>query len=212
MRVSPSISTPSSLARSIAHDAAFGFVRFVGEGGRAAEHAAVDAVEAALGLRIDEQSGDEVHVIIAGRAGDVPIGAQAFVAEQDLLDHEIERLPERGRTVDEQVRIAAGIVEAVDVVDAQPLDAAVGDHGEHELVRAREHFRILHAQAGQIVDVEETPVVDLIRRHAPERGPVMLRGNQRIEPVRIADERRAAVGERARERGVRGHPAGEVAL
>src|ERR1700730_17360391 len=38
-----------------------------------------------------------------------------------------------------------------------------------------------HAQAGQLVDVEETPVIDLFRSNAPIRDPVGLHFEQLVQ-------------------------------
>ena len=89
-------------ARQIdSHHAALGFVGFSRERRRPADDAPVDAIEAAFGFGVDEQPRDEVHEIVAGRSGDPPLRSQAFRAEQDFLDDEIERLPERGRAIDQ---------------------------------------------------------------------------------------------------------------
>jgi hypothetical protein len=101
------------------------------------------------------------------------------VSCRDLFDQEVERA---GRPsvlwsgIDAgNLRIALlkapevllGIVEPVRVIDAQPVDLAGGREGEHETVRCLEHLLVLHAQRGEIVDVEEAPVVDLVRGDAP---------------------------------------------
>ena len=97
------------------------------------------------------------------------------------------------------------------MVDAQALNALVGDHREDQLVRACEYLRVFDAQAGEVVDVEEAPVVDLVRGDAPVCEPVVLRGDQRIEAAGIAGKRRATLRQRARERGVGGGTVCEVA-
>ena len=37
-----------------------------------------------------------------------------------------------------------------------------------------ENFRQFHPDRGQIVHVEETPVIDFLRRHPPEGEPICL--------------------------------------
>jgi hypothetical protein len=39
----------------------------------------------------------------------------------------------------------------------------------HQRVRGLEHRAVLLAHAGEIGDLEEAPVVDVVRAHAPER-------------------------------------------
>ena len=55
---------------------------------------------------------------------------------------------------------------------------------------------VLHAQAGELVDVEEAAVVDLVGGDAPEREPVGLRSMQRVQLVlvggRVDDRERRA--------------------
>ena len=60
-------------------------------------------------------------------------------------------------------------------------------------MRRLENLRQLHPDRGEIVDVEEAPVIDFLRRHSPEREPISLVVQQRIERIetaRIARRRR----------------------
>ncbi len=75
------------------------------------------------------------------------------------------------------------------MIDAQSVHFALGDELEHQSVRRLEHRLVLHAQRRQIVDFEEAPVVDLVRRHAPVREPIGLgleQAVQRLEALGIA--------------------------
>ena len=112
--------------------------------------------------------------------------AQALVRRQDLLDHEIEGpldpLPQRRQ-------IGFRVEQAVDVIDPETVDLARLEHAQRPRVRMLEHRRELHPEAGQIVDVEEAPVVDLVLGDAEERDPPELRGNQPVHLAPVAIER-----------------------
>ena len=64
------------------------------------------------------------------------------------------------------------------MIDPQTVDVAVGDERQHQTVGRLEHVRVLLAQAGELVDVEEPAVaagdrVDVEELLAPlEIGPV----------------------------------------
>ncbi len=70
------------------------------------------------------------------------------------------------------------------MVDAQAVDLAAGDEIEHQPVRRVEHLGALHAQRGQLVDVEEAAVVDLVGGDAPVGQPVGLLLDQFVEQRR----------------------------
>ena len=55
------------------------------------------------------------------------------------------------------------------MVDTQPLQDAVGEQPAEEFVRVAENDDALHAHAGKLRDIEETAVIDLVRRCAPMR-------------------------------------------
>ncbi len=83
--------------------------------------------------------------------------------------------------------------QSVRVIDAHGRDQAIAEESPDELVRLGKDPRVLHAQAHQVVDVEESPVVDLLRGDAPERQPVSLRFQQTVQPVETAGVTRLAV-------------------
>ena len=60
------------------------------------------------------------------------------------------------------------------MIQAYALDLVLGDQVEHEGVGDLEQLRPLHAQAGQVVDVKEPPIVDLRRCHPPIGNPIGL--------------------------------------
>ena len=69
------------------------------------------------------------------------------------------------------------------MIDAQPGDLAGAQQLEGFVVDGGEHLRLLDANGGEVVDVEEAPVVDLLGGHAPERQAVRLIGEQCFQPV-----------------------------
>src|SRR5437899_1078257 len=53
-------------------------------------------------------------------------------------------------------------------------------------MRRLEHLGLLHPNRGQIVDVKETSVVDLLRCGPPVRQTIGLRVEQLVEPIERA--------------------------
>ena len=68
----------------------------------------------------------------------------------------------------------------------KPVTAPVRDQFEEKLVRRLENLRHFHPDRGQVVDVEEAPVVDLLRGHPPEGEPIGLLVEQRVKRVEAA--------------------------
>ena len=60
------------------------------------------------------------------------------------------------------------------MIDPHAVDQPFGVEPEDQRVHVLEAGRMLHAQPGQLVDVEEAPPVDLVIGDAPERETVML--------------------------------------
>ena len=83
------------------------------------------------------------------------------------------------------------MVEPVDVIDAKTGDQSLLGQPERELVHRSKDHRIFDPDGGQIVDVEEATVVDLVGRDAPRTQPVSLIYEQR-RPVRRSLQRRRA--------------------
>ncbi len=76
------------------------------------------------------------------------------------------------------------IVQAVGVVDAQPLDLPLVHQPQNQPMRLLEDVGVLHADGRQLVDVEESAIIDLVRRHAPIGQTVGLFREQLIEQVK----------------------------
>ena len=119
----------------------------------------------------------------------------SLVAGEDLLGDDVERAIRRqpiGRAFESQRprrevlqhrEVARRVEQAVGVVDADRVTLPSRISDREQLVRRLEDLRVLDAQAGERVDVEEAPVVDLVRRRAPVREAVGLRLEQLVEPV-----------------------------
>ena len=69
------------------------------------------------------------------------------------------------------------------MVDANPVDAPVAQQLECKRMGPFEHLGIFHAERGQLVDVEEPAVVDLLGGDSPVRQSIGLRGEQRVQAV-----------------------------
>ena len=155
------------------------------------------AVSERSAAAIDEQAVHEVDELVARGAGDRQILAQALVAGEDLLDHEVDRSAVAridlgplaagafgqhvGDARQQPLAIAARVVHAVDMVETDALQLAVGDQAQQQAMGRLEHLAALHAQPGELVDVEEAPVVDLGARDAPVGEPVGLVLEQRVQ-------------------------------
>src|SRR5207302_3998863 len=87
------------------------------------------------------------------------------------------------------VEVACGIQQTIGVIDAQGVDASFVDQLEPEPVYGAEDVWVFDANRGQLVDVEEAAIVDLVGRDAPVAQPVSLLRQQllqTVEAVRLA--------------------------
>ena len=84
---------------------------------------------------------------------------------EDLLDHD----PAPREKPREPLEVLPRIGEAVGMVDAHAVDPAAPREPRSERMRGREHVRVLGPQAGEVGDLEEAPVVDLVGGDAPVR-------------------------------------------
>ena len=69
------------------------------------------------------------------------------------------------------------------MVDAQALDLAFAEQAKQQPVGVLEDLGLFHAHRGQLGDVEEAAVVDLLGRDPPEGQPIGLIVEQRVESV-----------------------------
>ena len=91
----------------------------------------------------------------------------------------------------EPAEVRGGVVESVGVVDAQAVNLSLGDQAKHQGVRGLEDVFTLHRQRGQVVDVKEAAVVDLVRAHPPVRKAIALVLEQVIHELEAVAGRRA---------------------
>ncbi len=113
-----------------------------------------------------------------------------LVAREDLLGEDVEIA---AAEILQHREIARRIEEAVRVIDSHRLHAAVLQQLRQQLVGRGKDLRVLDAQPRELVDVEEAPVVDLVRRGAPVRQPVGLRFEQLVQGVEAVGPARLAV-------------------
>ena len=159
------------------HDEVAAGDRDVLEARALAGEALIDAVEMRLGVLVDEDAGEHVDEAIAGGAVDRPVLGQVLVVREDLLHHD----PWADEGLVQPLQILARIGQPIGMVDAQAIDAAALGEPADQAVRRLEHRAVLDADAGEVGDLEEAPVVDLVRRHAPVGEPVVLALEQAMQ-------------------------------
>ena len=118
---------------------------------------------------------------------------------QDLLHPHV-----RGTGVAQALQVTARVGQPVGMVDAQPVEHAVAQELEHLAVQQREDLGVLHAHAGQVVDVEEAPVpavggvvVEDPRALALVGPPAVLVGHAHVVGHDVEDDAQALGGQRA---------------
>ena len=116
------------------------------------------------------------------------------------------------------LEVAGRVHQAVDVVDAQARHLAGAQQLERLVVDGIQHVGQLDADGGQVVDVEEAAVVDLLGGDAPEAQAVGLIGEQRLQAVEaarvplVAVDRREAALQRVAHGGAARHQRVEAPL
>src|SRR5438093_190517 len=89
----------------------------------------------------------------------------------------------------ETAEVLAGGVESVGVVDSEPGDGALADETKDEAVCFRENTWILCPDGRQLVDIEETSIVDFLSCNTPVGEAVDLvveKSVQEHEAPRVA--------------------------
>ena len=173
-------------------------------GSRAAGELGVGAAHAARLRGVDEHAVQIVEEVVAGRAVHRPSAAAAASrAGQDLLGDDVER-PAAAAAPGARPSARREILEHREV-RSRDRTGRRGDRCERpgrcrraisvpeQHVRRLEHFRLLDPQAGQRVDVEEAPVVDLVRG----RAPVATAGRPALRAARAARSKLSGVPGRA---------------
>ena len=128
-----------------------------------------------LAGRIDEERGDVVQELVAGRPVDRPLGPELLARLEDLLDPNVL---EPGLA--QPLEVAAWAREPVWMVDADAVDEAVAGELAELRVRHLPDFRVLHPDARELADVEEAAM----RARAPVEVEE-LRAPERVAPERV---------------------------
>src|SRR5579872_1108018 len=79
------------------------------------------------------------------------------------------------------------------MVDANSGDHVLRQQPAQRLMRSGKHVRILHAQAYQIVHIEEAAIVDLFSRDSPVRQAIDLQLEEKMEKIEAARISRRAI-------------------
>ena len=66
------------------------------------------------------------------------------------------------------------IAQPIDVIEPQSVQATLGDEAADKSMNGIEGAAVFHAQPGQCVDVEKSPVVDLAAGKSPMRESIVL--------------------------------------
>ena len=150
-----------------------------------------------MALRVGEHTVDQAQRVVPGGAGGGPGRRQPFAGLEDLLDQDVGAAGDRGQVVE----VAAGVAQAVGMVDPQPVDQAFVEPAADLDVRVGEHLRVLDADRGERVHGEEAPVVEagvgdlpvheLVVLAIVDRvrvGAVVRRSGREREPVIVVAE------------------------
>jgi hypothetical protein len=132
---------------------ALGLRRHVGKGSPVARELLPQRGEGWFGRRVDEQRAHVVEELVADGAGDRPV-AQDLGGLEDLLDPD-----RRGSAVAQSPKVLRRVGQPVGMVDAQRVDQAVAHQAQGQRMRGLKDLGVLLADAGEVVDVEEAPVV-----------------------------------------------------
>ena len=98
----------------------------------------------------------------------------------------------------EALEILLRIVEPIRMIDAYPVHLALAQQTQDQPVGGGKHFKFFHAQRGQLVDIEETPVVDLFRGYTPVTETIDLGLQQSVQQIKTLRLARRTVEERYR--------------
>ena len=158
--------------------AQLGLAQHRGEFRRGVADLTPDLVERIEAPGLDQHLGDGVEPFIARGAMNAGEIDQLLVLAKNLLDQHVKRL----RLVDLRVaheasqplEILRRVVQPVDVVEPQALQLVLGNQTLDQRMDGIERAGVFDAQAGQRVDVEKPPVVDLAGRQTPLAELVVL--------------------------------------
>ena len=126
-----------------------------------------DAFEA---LGVHRRATERVHKVITRRAGNGPLRTEGLLLLQDLLNHD----KAVGQSFAQAAQVLRGVVEPIDMIDAQPGNPAFVHQFEDEAMRRREDFGLFHVDAHQVCNIEEAAVIYLFASHLPKRQYIRL--------------------------------------
>ena len=129
---------------------------------------------------LDEHAVEIVEVAVPGCPSDGPASGKRFARREDLFCDDVEVA---AAELLQHREVQCRIEEPVGMIDAHGLDAPALDQLFQERVRRGKHLRVFDPQAGQLIHVEESAVVDLVRRRAPVRQAVGLRLEELVQDV-----------------------------
>ena len=119
---------------------------------------------------LDKKAVNVCDEVITCRALDRKRADQMLVVAQHLLDDHVSV----GKGRPHAAEVAFRISQSIDVIEAKPGYAPVGEELENDAVAVIQHLLQLDVQADQGVDSEEAPVVELFLSRAPVGEPVVL--------------------------------------
>src|SRR3954454_11154120 len=97
---------------------------------------------------------------------------------QNFFDDQIEI---RTGFLAQPPQIALGIEQSIDMVDPQPVERAGAQKAQNKSMGVLEDLGQLHPKAGEIVDVEKTPIVDVIGCDAEVSNPPALEPDEAVQ-------------------------------
>ncbi len=167
-----------------------------------ADEPCVQPVEPRLRAWIDEQRVHLAHEAVAGLAVDGPRVGQSLVRREDLLDDDVRRAPARVRRRSPALRRRRPAAARNTARDrARPSGWSMRRQSALPCARNASARRCVAPNTSsrsarkrcKVVDVEEAAVVDVVGRDPPEREPVGLPADQRVEDIEAARIARIAV-------------------
>ena len=129
--------------------------------------------------RIDEQSRYDVEEAIASRAGHGPV-LRRFPRRQYFFDDHVERCT---RHLLKALEIGGWIKKAVWVIHPDARNLPLGNEPLQQDMCRIEDRRFLHTESDELVDVEESPVIDFVRGRTPVREAIRLALEQFVQHV-----------------------------
>ena len=196
MRASRWLSTVNSLARLELEHASFGLDQNIVEVAIVATCGSPDAVERLKSALIEKHARNDVEPLIAGRPRNAGKTRQALAFGKYFFNHKVKPAAAGRLSSLDQAReppeILMRIAQPVDVVEAQPLQSAVRDQPRDQTMNGLERTGVLDAQAGERIDVEKSPIVDIAAGKPPMGKPVVLAFQQMMQGEQRRPARRTS--------------------